>query len=518
MTDSKRKVIISALWLLACYCAVCVYAAKCGLFYIDADMSSELVLSKLLSKEHAVLSPNWYYSSELRVLNTQLVYAPLFSLFSDWQIVRAIGTAILLGIMVLCSIFFSRSLGLARAGAYVAAGVLLLPLSGSYTYSVLQGVFYVPHVCISFLLFGIIFRYLDGGKKTVWALLGAALAFVAGLGGVRQVFVFTLPAFLTAVLLFYRAYKAGASVSTQKSFLVITLVMLAASGVGCVVNRVVLQDVYAFCNYGENTYGRDVLFSAFSTDGLAFFIDSVMELLGYHLGGLFSGFLIYNLLFALILLALFLSVKKLLEESETPFAYKATALFFLVALSLLALIYCFTDLDRVSRYCVPVVVFAFPILLATFERFDERPLVRVGVVGVFAVLLVFCSANTYRVLARSDANAEIRAVVDYLSECGYDEGYSSFWSGNIITELSDGDIEMHIVSTDMITSADGLQYVYPWLQEKSHDTDTPARRFFLIMKSFESEACELTLEPELVTATYVLYGFDDFAEFEALYK
>ncbi len=49
-----------------CFAAVCVYAAKCGTYFIDADMSSELVLARQLSREGGILSKNWYYSSELR--------------------------------------------------------------------------------------------------------------------------------------------------------------------------------------------------------------------------------------------------------------------------------------------------------------------------------------------------------------------------------------------------------------------------------------------------------------------
>lgn len=34
---------------------------------IDSDMSSELVLSRLLADENRILSPNWYYSTELSI-------------------------------------------------------------------------------------------------------------------------------------------------------------------------------------------------------------------------------------------------------------------------------------------------------------------------------------------------------------------------------------------------------------------------------------------------------------------
>ena len=48
---------------------------------IDADASSELVLAEHLAKTGQILSTDWFYSTELRVLNTQLIYAPLFWIF-----------------------------------------------------------------------------------------------------------------------------------------------------------------------------------------------------------------------------------------------------------------------------------------------------------------------------------------------------------------------------------------------------------------------------------------------------
>jgi hypothetical protein len=31
---------------------------------LDSDISSEMVLGELLSKEHGIISPNWFYSTE----------------------------------------------------------------------------------------------------------------------------------------------------------------------------------------------------------------------------------------------------------------------------------------------------------------------------------------------------------------------------------------------------------------------------------------------------------------------
>lgn len=47
---------------------------------LDSDMSSEMVLANQLAEEGGILSHQWYYSTELRVLSTQLVFAPLFKI------------------------------------------------------------------------------------------------------------------------------------------------------------------------------------------------------------------------------------------------------------------------------------------------------------------------------------------------------------------------------------------------------------------------------------------------------
>lgn len=58
---------------------------------LDADMSSELILGNLLKQSGGILSDQWHYSTEVRVLNTQLVYSMFFHLFDDWQTVRIFG-------------------------------------------------------------------------------------------------------------------------------------------------------------------------------------------------------------------------------------------------------------------------------------------------------------------------------------------------------------------------------------------------------------------------------------------
>ena len=42
-----------------------------GKAILDSDLAAEMVLANLLNKEHSVISKEWYYSTELRVFESQ---------------------------------------------------------------------------------------------------------------------------------------------------------------------------------------------------------------------------------------------------------------------------------------------------------------------------------------------------------------------------------------------------------------------------------------------------------------
>lgn len=70
----------------------------------DSDISSEMLLAEILNGEHALVSKNWYYSTELRVLNIQLLYSFFFHLFGDWTMVRT-GACVVSYLLMLLSYY-----------------------------------------------------------------------------------------------------------------------------------------------------------------------------------------------------------------------------------------------------------------------------------------------------------------------------------------------------------------------------------------------------------------------------
>lgn len=405
---------------------------------------------------------------------------------------------------------------------FFSAGILMLPLSSSYTYSVLTGAFYIPHICLAFILFGLILRYAEreGTKRVVLLIFASLISFIAGLGGIRQLYAFSAPLALTAAIVYMQKKKADYEHAVEKRLFSASIITLIVSCVGCLINRGVLHDIYSFCNYGESGSRMPMSFTSFSGDGLEFCIDGLMELLGYRTGPVFSGFLVYNVLFVVLFVGLLISMICSLKH-DTSYTQKSMIWFVFAGVGMQCMLYCFTSIDRVARYFIPVMVFAVPFAASFFENMKLDHRLRALCVTGLAALMAVCGAYTYKTACASSAysiNQEYIQLVDYIEQQGYEQGYASFWNGNILTELSDGEIEMWVVSSDMITEKCGLKYVYNWLQVKEHDNSTPQEPFFLVMKDFEARACNMEMTPSFYTDTLILYHFDSFEEFQALYN
>ena len=129
----------------------------------DSDISSEMLLAEILNGEHALVSKNWYYSTELRVLNIQLLYSFFFHLFGDWTMVRTGACVVSYLLMLLSYYYMMHQMGQDRFYA-VSAIFLLLPVSDGYFEYVLLALLYASFISISFF---------DGTGVPLWASVGA---------------------------------------------------------------------------------------------------------------------------------------------------------------------------------------------------------------------------------------------------------------------------------------------------------------------------------------------------------
>lgn len=174
------------LWLAAAYGITMGYLVLNGRPYVDSDMASEMVLADLLNQEGGLLSHSWGYSTELRIFYLQLLYRPALLLFPhNWYAARMLGQAGWMLVLILCVLFAGKGLGLQGGGVWAAAA-MACPFGLWYFWYGAFGGFYVPHMVLLLLSFGLAVRLAEPktGKAgtALWAILLVLVSFVNGLG------------------------------------------------------------------------------------------------------------------------------------------------------------------------------------------------------------------------------------------------------------------------------------------------------------------------------------------------
>ena len=174
---------------------------------LDSDASSELVLSHYLAHSNDfILSRDWFYSTELRVLNTQLIYSVFFRFFSDWSFVRFCSAMTMQALLLISCGYLLHEAGFGRKAFFLSGSLLLLPVSVAYGRIVLYHCYYMPHTILSFFLIGLTLGFAKSVNWKSWKVclrltLLILFSFVGGLGGVRQLMIAHAPLLLGIVAL-----------------------------------------------------------------------------------------------------------------------------------------------------------------------------------------------------------------------------------------------------------------------------------------------------------------------------
>ena len=226
---------------------------------LDSDASSELVLSHYLAHSNDfILSRDWFYSTELRVLNTQLIYSVFFRFFSDWSFVRFCSAMTMQVLLLISCGYLLHEAGFGRKAFFLSGSLLLLPVSVAYGRIVLYHCYYMPHIILSFFLIGLTLGFAKSVNRKSWKVyirltLLILFSFIGGLGGVRQLMITHAPLLLGIVALGFLE-DSRESDKRQSSFLAPRNLPLVAAALasavfsflGLMVNTKVLSQYYNF--------------------------------------------------------------------------------------------------------------------------------------------------------------------------------------------------------------------------------------------------------------------------------
>lgn len=262
-------------WFLICSWAFFILAFVGLIVYmsvhvedlLDSEMSSELILARQLKESGGIFSGNWYYSTEIRVLNTQLVYSLFFHAFEDWQTVRILCNITLYLLLLGSYYFLCKRLGITRYYP-LTAGILLLPLSAWYFSFFLYGTYYMPRVSMMFFILGVLVQppaeSYSKAKVIINTLLACLFSLALGMEGARMMLILFVPVTIVAgTELFRRTFSHNRENSTKKiallrqdgfpRYLAQAFFVCVFALAGFLINKLILSHAYSFEQFDTMT-------------------------------------------------------------------------------------------------------------------------------------------------------------------------------------------------------------------------------------------------------------------------
>lgn len=549
-TEKKERYKEIAAWglLAAVFLMLVLLNVLWGDHWIDSDMAAEMVFSRLLAQEGRwIATENWYYSTEFRVLYTQLIMTPLFHVFSDWHVIRVITNIITYLLMLGAYFYCMRPLKIRRSVVVFSAVILLLPFSETFVTHMQMGNTYMWHVILILLAFGMFLRLAgrDGiGKlsRILTGILYVGLSMVCGLSGVRYMLALQVPMCLTAGIyilksrefaLLRKEFSAAhpwqqlrtVLSGERRSYLAYSLLGLIAALIGYVMNVAVLGRRFRFQMYDATNFIK--IFQGVLLERIQDTVGNLLQLFGYieEKGFLSIRGLISLLAFGFLAGIVFLTVrcsrllagewKKWEAEEEKNGQQEKRAdqagqqreilahsrfilWFFVTAFVLNTFVFLFTTSTIVARYYITVFLFVLP-LLCIYFTYESLPLDRLLLTVLLCGALALTTAKCVYSFIDKDKNEDKRTVAAYLEEQGYTFGYASYWNGNITTELTDGAVEIanihEIDRMDLFTWSSPMKYY----QEGYHSGKT-----FILLTA--REAAEYGQVPVIAAGKTVYEG------------
>lgn len=481
--------------------------------WLDSDMAAEMIFSRLLSEENKIFSTeNWYYSSEFRILYTHLIMAPLFRIFDSWHVVRALTNIIFYCLLYASYVYMMKPLKLKKRWTAWTGAVLLLPFSETLMTHMQIGNTYMSHVIIIFFVFGLYLRLCQReqnrkkGKTLLLMAVYCCLCVICGMSGVRYLLALHIPLILAAFWLlmgsqkmrnlrknFTKGHIKELFCCREMMYLYYGLAGAVSAVGGYGVNTLLIAKKYVFQTYDsidfvsiykgvfgerlQNTFGSLMMLFGYISDKSVLSLRGIVTMISFVM-------LIMIIWFTYRCHALTEAEERKRAVGEAVTGHTEHLLmyrFFVSAFLFNTFVFLFTNSTVVDRYYITVLVFALPVIAVYFEKenlaFDRT----VAGVLLAGCLMITVSKEVYSMIT-VNKNEEPAAVAEFLKENGYEFGYATYWNANIITELTDGRVEIANISDPMT-----MEY-FKWSSPLKYYTEEYERRASFLLLTQEEAA------------------------------
>lgn len=512
--SDKHKVVILSVYFCALLFVTLYGVAVATRRHVNADLASEILLATECVREKTFWPRGWNYSTEIRLFNTNLITAPVFLFTNNWDIAKLLTS---LGSMLI--LFFAMYYVLSQLRikkfwiTYLICILSVLPFSSMAWYVGAWGTYYIPHAVFGLVYVGTFIKLItnrNGGGKALLVFF-YAWAFLSGLSSIRYIMIFVFPLALVMVISKCLEKNKACMIYDFDAFWKKTLtvrysvVALLFSGLGYVCNNIILQPLFQFSQWNKITFCTlgDITFTDILHALLSFFgyQDNISVLTPNGI----INILIYVFLLLFASLALFSLKNKISEEK------KIMLLYFTASYLFNTFVYLHTEL--IYRYYYPILVAIFPCFAILLDDEKLSSLKRYALGSILSVIVLSSVFSTVQHNLNTDSNEELYNVADYLAE-KYTFGYATFWNANVITYLTNGDVEVGNLKR---IKKDGKEYLNDtykydaWLTPERYYTDKHDGHIFLLVS--QDEFADNKTHPT-IQAGKMVYGDDYYVVFD----
>ena len=141
-----------------------------------------------------------------------------------------------------------------------------------------------------------------------------------------------------------------------------------------------------------------------------------------------------------------------------------------------------------NRYWIPLMTLGAPVMAACLTGETNAPLRR-GCALLFAGVVLTASAMQITSTMKHPEITDVqRERAAFLQESGLTFGYATFWNANVITELTNGEVEAVGITIAQNEKGQGVPRVSEWLEaQENRRMERPDERVFMLLTEAESE-------------------------------
>jgi hypothetical protein len=436
---------------------VSFFSYRYGRQWLTSDDASEMVLGKLLAEENVLVSRQWHYSTEIRLVYQTLFSMPLFKLFGsldNWAFIRAATIFLNNALLLATYMFMTWQVNIRNKWICLSAIFLLAPLSRGYWDIVSFGGYYVFFIVQNFCCLGLFFRLVRSSPTNRRFrgefILFSVLSLILGTQGIRSLLNIQIPLMLTGFV-FYKFNRS----SGGKTSVFLGLYSFILCCAGFIINWL-LRFIYNFHIFENMRIDelREVFFTKLGQN-----IVSLFSFFGFTGGqpvlsarGITSILAVFFTLYFLKAMIAILRQNHANKDNQYKGGHHKSdfvpkqfiILYFFVSLFFNVFVFQIVEQDVTERYFIPFLILYVPLLALLFEKTEQKKpaLTKIGILAAVFLFILTRSVLVFQDLSVHDKNSSRDGYISYLLEHNLNFGFASFWNANVSTELTNGKINI----------------------------------------------------------------------------